>query len=1420
MKILTTLTLWLCLLVAGSPTAMAQSALIKYRPTKPATTLENGKKYLIYNSYYSTTQFGPNRTGFLYDTGSSLGHTGPTHPLPNAFLADDEAYLWTVETTSDPNVFYIQSSAGKYVDIGGYTGNAELTEYCALYVQDWATSQCQDDGEYDNDYSTGFDGTHTILNTLTEGSGVWTISNTLEGGICWNGDATRWTTWHNPHPYCFYEYEEVDLEAHFPKPGKVYYIYCDNATRQYFYNDGGTLSVSHGIGEDDALYRFECAVENGKYIFRNLSNDKYFGFKAFSDSPYAYTLSDGYPSTVATHLYADANSRYLVMNENGSFDQAAVPEYTKDDSNPYSANFIFEDVEVRTLRFDCNTPAGASITWNGITKSLPCIFTVDPTTEITDTRVVLTYGEPAEGELPMKLTAVCDLAGSETALPVSYDGTANGYYRLTFVPDIFSSTYGLKWLHVINVLRPDNGFTLSAYGDGSITTEVIEADSLSHLWCFVGDYKSFKIYNYTDENSVITHEGTPSSGGSVSLAPVNSVGSNQSWTLADYTDATAYPGYCIEAVGTPGLGLNPYGGVPYPLKFYSSSDAGSHWTFAVVRQTPDSAFEVTPDDPEGWNDLSRPHKLTVQGTYESTAGLDGMIEYAVEDSDDWQPLTDMMPAGTAFTDSLTATFDAARAIHVIRLRSKDAAGNTTQLPSIEYPDVYYHEYSGATPQTYTGDSLFVDVACTDQPDLKFSVGRYQNNVNAGTATFSVEGVFPYTIGRKNINFRINPAPLTGAIEIDPAVGDTLTFLGEYQRLTPAWSFTNAAYAALRPGVDYEAVYTDNCYPGTATLTVTGKGNYTASLTTTFTIDKASLTDERVTVVVPPADVNYDGNPHPAQVYLSRGAGQATVSYVKEGSETAQTDAPTDEGQYDVYVEVGEGDWYYGRGRQHVGTFTIYKLDDAEWQALAGLYSQLVQMGASLNWNMAEGVKNAATFEGLTMKKGHVTGIAISGKDMTGTLPTAAALFPYLEELDLSHNSLAGDVPYTIAAIKTQNAAAFSALKRLNLSHNQYQGNVGLIGNFLRGLTALNVSYNKFEDLYPALPATLTDVDLSHQTMDKVVALNITDLKIDEVAANMPTLLLYDKDSHSYTQSINIICTKADLANFDKYTTDEWAIQIHVADNRLTIPYVSRQNAYRGESGDTLNVLHMIDDYTTHGSTFRIALSFNRGDANFVNGIDATDLQATILYAFGGYNDYPFNFTAADTYRDERINVQDVICTVDILLGDSEEQGTETLSAPRSLADAAAADAEEADACLYLRGGKLYLHSRVPVASLTVKATGNVKWDLRHTGLQQAVAGGNVVAYSLDGTTLPIHEDVLLGEYTEATVYAVSLSDADAQPITVRVSTDGSTTHIGETGLTTDDDVRIYDVTGRRRQGIEPGLNLIQQNGTTRKFYKK
>lgn len=71
-----------------------------------------------------------------------------------------------------------------------------------------------------------------------------------------------------------------------------------------------------------------------------------------------------------------------------------------------------------------------------------------------------------------------------------------------------------------------------------------------------------------------------------------------------------------------------------------------------VRLEPNSSFEVTPDDPDGWNDLSRPHKLTLNGEYESPAGIDGMIEYAVEDSEEWKALTDTLTSGENLQQNL------------------------------------------------------------------------------------------------------------------------------------------------------------------------------------------------------------------------------------------------------------------------------------------------------------------------------------------------------------------------------------------------------------------------------------------------------------------------------------------------------------------------------------------------------------------------------------------------------------------------------------------------------------------------------------------------------------------------------------------------------------------------------------------------
>jgi hypothetical protein len=246
-----------------------------------------------------------------------------------------------------------------------------------------------------------------------------------------------------------------------------------------------------------------------------------------------------------------------------------------------------------------------------------------------------------------------------------------------------------------------------------------------------------------------------------------------------------------------------------------------------VNLEPNSTFEVTPEDPEGWNDLSRPHRLTISGTYESPAGIDGIIEYAVEDSEQWSVLTDTLSSGEEFVASLLAMFDPTRPVHVIRFRTVDAVGNTTLLQSIEYIDVSFHSVSGIQDMTFTGDSIYQTNLACDLEEGQYTY-IYRNNVNAGVASVNLEGVFPYTIGRRTYTFTIHPQLLVGGIDLAES-----SFVYNGQPFNPEWQFTNADYASLVLGQDYTVSWTNNTLPGTGTLTITGVHNYTGTLTVNF-----------------------------------------------------------------------------------------------------------------------------------------------------------------------------------------------------------------------------------------------------------------------------------------------------------------------------------------------------------------------------------------------------------------------------------------------------------------------------------------------------------------------------------------------------------------------------------------------------------
>ena len=303
-----------------------------YAPGKRATTLEAGKKYMIYNTCFNGNE---DRTGFLYDNGSGLGHTGSPKVKPSALKTTLDAYLWEVETTDEAGKFYLKAADGGYVNATGKTDNATAQ---VLYIQNWDTSTATKAGVK----SEGEDG--TIVENANIGGDVFTISGTKAGNTgqdCWNGNPDTFAKWESAHPFAFYEVEEVEvlLGDAFPKPGKTYYIYCDNDTRQYFYNDGGTLKVSEKRTEWSNEYLFTCTFDGQYFQFKNLKG-KYLAHKALSNNAHNFELS-AYLDGVNLKT-PGISSPYFVMKADGGFDQSSSGTYDPASTN-FSTVYKFEE---------------------------------------------------------------------------------------------------------------------------------------------------------------------------------------------------------------------------------------------------------------------------------------------------------------------------------------------------------------------------------------------------------------------------------------------------------------------------------------------------------------------------------------------------------------------------------------------------------------------------------------------------------------------------------------------------------------------------------------------------------------------------------------------------------------------------------------------------------------------------------------------------------------------------------------------------------------------------------------------------------------------------------------------------------------------------------------------------------------------
>lgn len=149
----------------------------------------------------------------------------------------------------------------------------------------------------------------------------------------------------------------------------------------------------------------------------------------------------------------------------------------------------------------------------------------------------------------------------------------------------------------------------------------------------------------------------------------------------------------------------------------------------------------------------------------------------------------------------------------------------------------------AAKQTFNGQALSPSVTVklgdrTLKSGTDYAV-TYSDNQHAGTAKVTVTGKGNYA-GTASGTFTISPANISEA-SISVAAQN---YTGS--QLTPVPTVTLDG-KPLESGTDFTASYGNNIKVGTANITVTGKGDYTGSATSTFKITRGQATVKKVKV---------------------------------------------------------------------------------------------------------------------------------------------------------------------------------------------------------------------------------------------------------------------------------------------------------------------------------------------------------------------------------------------------------------------------------------------------------------------------------------------------------------------------------------------------------------------------------------------
>ena len=475
------------------------------------------------------------------------------------------------------------------------------------------------------------------------------------------------------------------------------------------------------------------------------------------------------------------------------------------------------------------------------------------------------------------------------------------------------------------------------------------------------------------------------------------------------------------------------------------------------------------------------------------------------------------------------------------------------------------------------------------------------------------------------------------------------------------------------------------------------------------------------------------------------------------------------------------------------------IDASDWMVLKEVYVSNDGDSWIRQWQFGDKPGAIDQLPGITTKNGQVVSIDLSGNNLSGSFPLGLLSLPSLERLNISDNNLSGDLGIELQGYVETHPDVAQKLASLNVSNNQLSGNLGEVCSYLPKLTALDASNNCFEQVLPAISPNVTSLNIGYQNIKTAIDLNLSTFTPQSFEASIPSIILYDHESQTY--------------NFDNLyfwvnSNDGWKSYMSYNNNKVEfIPsYNSQRNAYYGESGDILNLQLYYYPYFE----CPLKLSFEQGDGNFDGQVNILDLQTNINFIFEEYSNHVFNFTAANLWKDDMINVQDVVCLVDKLLS-SEDAGDNPTAGSRKMIPEKEVDAE---ASVYCKDGKLIVNTSKAVAAFDITVTGAdnilLARDLQQMGMTCTVrklsSGVRIIGYSMSGGTLPVGETAL-GSLKQGTVSHAMLSTASAEAITVSLGADyGTTTKVDMANSSNDGNKDAYRLSIGRDRAIVIGAN--------------